>query len=885
MRRRHVIAGVLAVLVAAAGVSATVLIAQASGTPSVTTAGYNNLRDNWDANEPGLSPSVVQSASFTKLFSTKVSGSVYSQPLIVNGTAIITTEEAKAYGINATTGAIKWTRSFGTPFTASTIGCSDLTPDIGSTSTPVVNPTTGIVYLTTRTETGKGGLANAHWELQALSSTTGKEATGFPVTIKGTPYDTPGVAFNQAYALQRTALLLLNGIVYMGFASDCDLTPYRGIVVGVSTTTHAITTMWSDESGIGTNQNSQAGIWQSGGGLVSDEPSRIVLTTSNGISPQPAPSNRPPKTLSESVIALTVGSNGRITPTQFFAPSNAANLDANDEDLGAGGPMALPTTDFGTKKHPHLLVQVGKDGRIFLVDADDMGGFEQGANHGNAVLQTLGPFGGVWGHPAAYGGQGGWVYVLESGGGVLRALSYGLNGSGVPKLSSSGTSAAHFGYTSGSPLVTSDGTTAGKALVWVVDSNGGTGSGGRLLAYSAIPKSGTLPLLWSAPIGTATKFAVPTAWEGRIYVGTRDGHLLAFGSSAKAPIQAASVDFGSVPVGSSRTLTVSASATRGLTVTGPVTADGYEAAGGGGEPATSTFSPGAATATTMAEGATAGPTTPPPSSTKPLGSTVFSVRQPRPGTRLGAGSTTSLRITFAPTGPGPVVATVSIPTSAGVRTVSVSGYGTQPGLLVSAQPLAFGTVATGAGGKSLTVTVANSWDRPERLTGFGLPSAPYSVSGLPSDGTVLSPQQTLTVSVLFDPARAGTYPSRIRIVSNRGSATLPISGSAVTGVAHLAVSSPVVDAGIVPVGRSLTVTFDVGNSGTIALVITRAIAPAGAFSTTVPMPEDTTIDPGTFLHQTVTFRPTVPGPVIGRYTFKSNNQQGPVTVTLEGTGG
>ena len=198
------------------------------------------------------------------------------------------------------------------------------------------------------------------------------------MAIKGTPYNTPGVAFNQSYALQRTALLLLDGTVYMGFASDCDFTPYRGIVVGVSTTTHAITTMWSDESGIGTNQNSQAGIWQSGGGLVSDEPSRIVLTTSNGVSPQPAPSDRPPKTLSESVVALTVGSNGRITPTQFFAPSNAANLDANDEDLGAGGPVALPTTHFGTAEHSHLLVQVGKDGRIFLVDADNMGGFEQG---------------------------------------------------------------------------------------------------------------------------------------------------------------------------------------------------------------------------------------------------------------------------------------------------------------------------------------------------------------------------------------------------------------------------------------------------------------------------------------------------------------------------
>ena len=186
---------------------------------------------------------------------------------------IVTTEEARAYGINATTGAIKWSRSFGTPVQG--LDHRLLGPearhrlhlDAGD------RPATGIVYLTTRLETGSGGLANAHWYLQAVSASTGEEASGFPVEITGTPVQ------HARSPLQREptrsngpALLLLDGIVYVAFASDCDITPYRGIVVGVSTTTHAITTMWSDESGVGTDQNSQAGIWQSGGGLVSDEP-------------------------------------------------------------------------------------------------------------------------------------------------------------------------------------------------------------------------------------------------------------------------------------------------------------------------------------------------------------------------------------------------------------------------------------------------------------------------------------------------------------------------------------------------------------------------------------------------------------------------------------
>ncbi len=880
MRGRLAVILLVGVLLAS-GLWATVAIAKSASTPNVDMGAYNTLRDNWDPSEPALSPTDVQSSSFGQLFSTKLTGSVYAQPLVVNGTVIVTTEAAMAYGINATTGAIKWTRSFGSPFLSSTINCSDLSPDIGSTATPVVDPATGTVYITTRLETGSGGLAGAEWYLQAISSSTGKEVAGYPVEITGTPYNTPGVAFNQAYALQRTGLLLLGNTVYMAFASDCDVTPYRGIVVGVSTKTHTISTMWSDESGVGTDQDSQAGIWQSGAGLVSDKAKTIILTSGNGVSPQPAASNHPPATLSESVISLAVKAHGKIVPTQFFAPSNAANLDANDEDLGAGGPIVLPTPEFGVHAHKHLLVQVGKDGRIFLIDADHMGGFKQGAGGTDAVLQTLGPFGGVWGQPAAYGGQGGWVYVLESGGGVLRALSYGVNGSGVPQLTSAAT-AGNFGYTSGSPMVTSDGTASGSAVVWAVFTNGGAGAGGELQAYNAVPSGGTLSLLWSAPIGTASKFTVPTAYDGRVYVGDRSGRLYAFGSSAAAPIQAAPVDFGSVPVGSSRTLTVSLGAPQGVTLAGPVTAVGHESTDG---PLPSgTGSAATTTSTTVPTGLTAGPAVPPPAQTTPLPGNVFSVQQPAVGTHLAAGSTTRLRVTFSPRQAGPVVAVLSIPTNEGTRTVSISGYGTAPGLIVSAQPLDFGSVDTGAGGKALSITFANSWDRPETLSPFALPGAPYAVSGVPAAGTVLAPQQSVTVSVRFDPATAGSYPSTLRIASDNGSAVLPITGTAVTGIARLAVSRSTIDLGAVPLGRSSSATFEVGNSGTVALVVTRSIAPSGSFTAPVPVPEGTTIDPGTYLDQTVIFRPTALGPAVGRYAFNSNDGKGAVTVTLLGTG-
>ena len=404
---------------------------------------------------------------------------------------------------------------------------------------------------------------------------------------------------------------------------------------------------------------------RAGEGSSPTYPGRIIVTSGNGVSPTAAPSNDPPDTLSESVIGLTVGSGGELKPTQFFSPSNAPTLDQNDEDLGSGGPVALPTEYFGTSAHKHLVVQVGKDGRIFLVDADNMGRqTKQIPGKTDAVLQTLGPFDGVWGHPAAYGGQGGWVYVLENaGGGYLRALSYGLNGQGTPALTSVATSAESFGYTSGSPLVTSSGTTAGSAVVWVVYASGLTRQESGTAGLFGGSRRTNLPLLWSTHIGTASKFAVPTAYDGRVYVGTRDGHLIAYGSSAAAPVQAAALDAGQVAVGASKTLTLSISATTPLKITGPLTVSGEEGAPG---IAAVTASRGRAHAAAhpKAKVLTAGPANPSGSGTVGLGRTVFRVRRQPLGAHIAAGGTIRVKVTFTPAHAGPDVGELSIPTSA-----------------------------------------------------------------------------------------------------------------------------------------------------------------------------------------------------------------------------
>src|SRR5947209_4000702 len=194
-----------AVVTACAAVLLGALPAGATAAGNVTTAAYNNLRDDWDAAEPALAPAAIQSAGFGKLFATKLEGALYAQPLVYEGRVIVTTEKANAYALDPASGAVLWKRAFGKPFKAGTIGCSDLKPDLGSTSTPVIDPSTGTIYVTTRLQTGRG-IGGSHSYLQALSAATGEERPGFPVPISGTPYNTPGVPFNEGFEMQRPGL-------------------------------------------------------------------------------------------------------------------------------------------------------------------------------------------------------------------------------------------------------------------------------------------------------------------------------------------------------------------------------------------------------------------------------------------------------------------------------------------------------------------------------------------------------------------------------------------------------------------------------------------------------------------------------------------------------
>jgi hypothetical protein len=190
----------------------------------------------------------------------------------------------------------------------------------------------------------------------------------------------------------------------------------------------------------------------------------------------------------------------------------------------------------------------------------------------------------------------------------------------------------------------------------------------------------------------------------------------------------------------------------------------------------------------------------------------------------------------------------------------------------------------GAGGKTLAVNIANSWTQPETITAAAPPGSPFSVTGLPALGTVLAPAQSVTVSIKYDPSVAASDSDSLVVTSDQGAATVPLTGAAVSGSGHLTLTPTKLAFHSVAVGGSETLSFDVSNTGNIAITITKAKAPAGAFSTSTPLSEGLTLDPGAVVHQTVTFAPTAAGAATAHYLITADDGQGPQIEKLVGKG-
>ncbi|WP_208751132.1 choice-of-anchor D domain-containing protein [Arthrobacter sp. PM3] len=803
----------------------------------VGTIANDSLRTGWDRDETVLSPSSVASSNFGRLFSATVDGQVYAQPLVVGGTVVAATENNAVYGLDSETGAAKWTRKLGPAWPASTVNCGDLTPNIGVTSTPVYDPASKSIFLLAKTNDG-ASKQFPHWYMHKLDVATGAERPGFPVTIQGSPTNDPGRPFNPMTAMQRPGLLLLDGVVYAGFASHCDYTPFVGYVVGVSTAGKQ-TTMWATESG---NANAEGGIWQSGGGLVSDGPGQILLATGNGISPSPGPGSKPPTTLAEAVVRLRVGTDGNLKPTDFFSPADNARLNRNDADLGAGAPLAIPD-GYGTARYPHLMAQVGKDGRVYLLDRDNLGGMAQGPGGTDAVLDIAGPYNGVWGKPAFFGSSsGGYIYVVESNG-YLRAFKLVTSAAGSVSLAAVGTSAGTFGFSSGSPVVTSSGKDGSSALVWVVYVSGGTGAGAELRAYKAIPDStGQLKEVFSAPLGIGAKFSSVATDKGRVYVGTRDGHVLGFGAPTTAAVGAKDTDLGYTKVGTAAAGTITVTASRTVTISSITTGAPFK-----------------------------------------IGT---SLTLPR---KVSKGGSLAVPVTFSPAAAGQVDGTLTVKTTDGETVLlGVHAVGTKDGLGATPALIQYTDVPTKTTSRQ-TINIVNTGTTAVKLTRVTLPvdaALKVDASTVPVVGQTIQPLGSVPVSLTFSPTTAKPVTDSLAVVSDRGGVTVKITATAISGTAHLEVPRTL-DFGDVPVGTSVTRVFPIKNTGNIPMTITKAKAPQGVFSTATPISEGLKVPAGETAYQTVTFAPSAVGQAGTSETFylvTADDGQAAQKVMLTGRG-
>lgn len=875
-RRRRALRPPFIVTVAAA-VAIAVLPAVTLGVPAVSadevTVSQNDLRTGWDPNEPALTPSALSGGGFGQLFSTAVNGQVYAQPLVVGSTLIVATENDWVYGLNSTTGAVKWSTSLGTPWATSSI-CTDLEPDVGVTSTPVYDPATGAVYLVAAT------VANSavQYHMFGISPQTG--AITESVAIGGSPSNDSSITFNAAQQWQRPGLLMMNGWIYAAFASHCDGTPYDGYVAGVNVSTRA-TTLWSDETGV---TDDEAGIWQGGGGLMSDRAGRMFFVSGNGVSPVPGPGTSPPGQLAESVVRLAVQSNGSLAAQDFFSPKNATQLDPQDLDFGSGGPVALP---FGTSTYPDMMVAIGKYGRFYLLDRDNLGGREQGPNASDASLRIICCFAGEWGHPAAFADTptlsasnsataNDFLYYVGNTD-YLREMKWAYAAGDIPVLHTVAASSFKFGYTSGSPVVTSNGTSPSSVVVWAVGVTNSTGAGGTLYAYSGVPPSTctsgspcTLKPLWSAPIGTASKFTTPATDSGHVYVGTRDGHVLGFGptagGSAAGLSSVTSATFGQVPVGTSASKSVTMTASATTTVTG-VTANSATTA----DP----FSAGNVTETV------AGST-----SHEPV---TFPVT-------LSAGDALHVPVSFAPGSPGGATGALSFATrSARLPAVNVPlyGEGTQAGLYASAGSLSLvlvnGTVVSnvpvGITAQD-TVEITNGGTSPQTIKAVTRPAAPFAAD-LPAPGTVIEPGQSVTVDVTFAPQRAVPAAGSFTVTGDSGTAaTVNLVGKGLPAVSKLMLSRAAVNFSAAPVGKTVKAVIDIRNAGNQSATVARVAPLHRPFAAPYRVPSGLVVNTGDDLAITVTFSPTRKGHFTGVYRLTWTDRSGTHTadVRLTGTG-
>lgn len=509
---------------------------------SVLTQHNDNTRAGWNDHETALTTSTVNQQHFGKVFTLAVDDQVYAQPLVVGGIHIaggdhnvvyVATVNNTLYAFDGDDGTRYWFKSYSAPGmrpprnTDMTGACggtyTDFSGNIGIVGTPVIDSVRQLLYFVARSTDGNAYVQHLH----AVSLIDGSEASGSPVPLSAT---TPGsgdgsvnnvVTFNGQTQNQRQALTLVNGVVYVSWSSHCDWGPYHGWVLGYDAATLQQRIVYN-----ATPDGSSGGMWESGMGMAADAAGNLYVVAGNGtVGDSIDPTSL--RNRGSSALKL-VPSGSTLLVASYFTPHDFQFLNDNDLDYGSVGSLLIPNTTY--------FLTGAKDGNLYLLDRDNMGGFQAGTDQVQQIVQLTSSE--MHTQPAYYrGSTQEFIYVWPENN-PLRAIPFDrgtnrldpvvaqINGSGGPT-----------GHSGAMLAVSSDGARAGTAIVWAAYAQSGDAehdvSPGILRAFDA---TDITQQLWSSTlvasrdaVGNYAKFAAPTIANGHVYLPTFSNQVAVYG--------------------------------------------------------------------------------------------------------------------------------------------------------------------------------------------------------------------------------------------------------------------------------------------------------------------------------------------------------------------
>jgi len=511
---------------------------------SVLTQHNDNHRSGWNSNEKKLTTGNVKTGSFGYLFNRVVDDQIYAQPLVMMNVSLpnvgkrnvvyVATVNNSVYAFEADSINVMqpyWQVSLnpagGRPAANSDIGTwyQDYSGNMGIVGTPVIDSTTHTIYVVAKSFSSSNGFQQY---LHALDVTTGAERPNSPQLIKpqiagnGDGSVSGTITFDALKQNQRSGLLLLNGVVYITWASHGDTDFYHGWVVGYDKTTLAQKYVYNS-----TPQGYKGGIWMAGAGIAADSVGNLYVAVGNGaVGVTGNPSNIANR--SESALKLTP-SGSTFAVSSFFTPTNFLELEATDLDFGVTGILLIPGTNRA--------MAGAKDGRIYLMNRDNMGGY---SGSGDQVIQTFNQNSSSAHNLTSlayfHGNQSDYVYTWSDNV-PLKALPYNRTSNQFDLLNVKSSSLqGPIGYNGAFLSVSSNGSIDSTAILWTsYAASGNANQETRPGILRALSASDITKELWNSSMksiddpGNYAKFNCPTIANGKVYLATFSKKLIVYG--------------------------------------------------------------------------------------------------------------------------------------------------------------------------------------------------------------------------------------------------------------------------------------------------------------------------------------------------------------------